>query len=114
MKILSGDLGGTKTVLAIVYVTDASYNIVRKQTYSSRGHDFFEEIISEFLRNSAGECDYACFGVCGPIEGGAVYYHEFAVARRYGNINFEIRIDPRLVAQRFGSPCLGHRMFRGR
>ncbi len=70
MKILSGDVGGTKTVLAIIEYTGTSLNILRKQNYLSYGVDSFDELISRFLSSSNDNYDYACFGVPGPIAGG--------------------------------------------
>lgn len=68
--ILAGDIGGTKTVLAL-YETDALDAPVREKTFPSQKHATFDEIVRTFL--SAGPActlSAGCFGVAGPIVSG--------------------------------------------
>lgn len=73
MMILAGDIGGTKTVLALVESRLGALALVRKATFHS--HDFatFESVIARFLADGpkAG-IDAACFGVAGPVVDGRV------------------------------------------
>jgi glucokinase len=63
--ILAGDIGGTKTVLAIC---DASLAIVRESVFAGADHGSLEDILDEFLRSDdRGRLAAACFGVAGPV-----------------------------------------------
>lgn len=65
--ILAGDVGGTKTVLAIC---DASFAIGREAVYLSAEHGSLEAILDQFVRpDDRGAIAAACFGVAGPVIG---------------------------------------------
>lgn len=59
--ILAGDLGGTKTTLALC---DDNGAILREATVPSAGFEALEDAISRF---APGEVTAACFGVAGPV-----------------------------------------------
>lgn len=61
--ILAGDIGGTKTVLALV---DDQFQIVREQTFASGEYDRFDDILSLFLHDQEPP-QSACFGIAGPV-----------------------------------------------
>lgn len=68
--ILAGDIGGTKTVLALVQEqADGSLSCLQEQTFASSEHRSFEEILDLFL-NRGQAVEAACFGVAGPVIGG--------------------------------------------
>jgi glucokinase len=63
--ILAGDIGGTKTNLAL-------FNGVGKEpthlaTYRSHEHGGLEEMVQTFLREHPAKVEGACFGVAGPV-----------------------------------------------
>ena len=65
--ILAGDIGGTKTVLALISKqSDGSLNCVTEQTFPSGEFQDFEEILNLFLANQP-PLSAACFGVAGPV-----------------------------------------------
>ncbi len=65
--ILAGDIGGTKTVLALVDTgSDGSLNCVLEQTFASGEFEDFDEILTLFLAD-ADAIDAACIGVAGPV-----------------------------------------------
>lgn len=66
-RILAGDVGGTKTVLAIFNLTENGFTEVRKETFPSGHHSRFNDLLAEFL---GSECDIvaAGLGVAGPIK----------------------------------------------
>ncbi len=65
--ILAGDIGGTKTVLAILTAdADGSLISVQEQTYSSQLFPEFDDILSAFLPAGVN-IKSACFGVAGPV-----------------------------------------------
>jgi len=64
--ILAGDIGGTKTVLAIC---DRSLAIVRQAVYPAARYPSLEAVLDEFLADGHRDLVSACFGVAGPITG---------------------------------------------
>jgi len=71
--ILAGDIGGTKTVLALFERSGDSLKSVREATFPSRDHPSFEEILTEFLKDQAApKIEAACFGVAGAVMDGRV------------------------------------------
>jgi len=70
---LAGDIGGTKTNLA-VYAYEDDERLVAKKTasYPSKGHDTLAEIIRHFLADGLSDIRQACFGVAGPVKNGVV------------------------------------------
>lgn len=67
--ILAGDIGGTKTNLALFRTEGPA--LAREEIRSFRGSDYpsLEAMIREFL-GSGGDADLACFGVAGPVLSG--------------------------------------------
>jgi glucokinase len=69
---LAGDIGGTKTNLALyTYQND---KLVAKKTASfpSKDHMSLAEIVRAFLENDTHHVRNACFGVAGPVKDGVV------------------------------------------
>jgi glucokinase len=65
--ILAGDIGGTKTVLALVTRSpDGGFTLVKEASYPS--HDFmaFDAILDTFLPPGI-QLSSACFGIAGPV-----------------------------------------------
>lgn len=69
--ILAGDVGGTKTILAIFEAEGDSYRCVKKQQYSSADYQTFTGLLASFLNDVGyGQVTAACIGVAGPIVDG--------------------------------------------
>jgi len=66
--ILGGDLGGTKTLLALAETDGGKIRIVRQQRYASADYPTFEALLGEFLAGGP-TITSACFGVAGPTDG---------------------------------------------
>ncbi len=66
--ILTGDIGGTKTLLALFETDGGELQTVHEERYPSEEFRSLEEILTRFLR---GRTDVpirgACFGVAGPV-----------------------------------------------
>lgn len=72
MGILAGDIGGTKTHLAIFDENDLRKKIFEKK-YASADHAGFLSIVQDFLSSfpsQEGVVKKACFGVAGPVQKG--------------------------------------------
>jgi glucokinase len=68
--ILVGDIGGTKTHLAIVS-NEAGPRVLREEAlFPSTHYPSLEAIVREFLSRGSHQVDSACFGVAGPVVDG--------------------------------------------
>ena len=71
--ILAGDVGGTKTVVALYESQRAGLRPLRESVYLARDHASFEEIVEIFLEEGpAASIEATCFGVAGPVIDGRV------------------------------------------
>lgn len=68
--ILAGDIGATKTLLAIFSVSEGQILKVREERFITKDCDSFEEVIREFLHNEV--VDVISLGVAGPVIDGKV------------------------------------------
>ena len=66
--ILAGDIGGTKTNLALFEIEDNMLHMLSQKQFPSREYSSLTEIISAFEeQSSAYKIDAACFGIAGPV-----------------------------------------------
>ncbi len=66
--LLAGDIGGTKTVLAL-FESDVIQQPYLEVAFPSGDYDALETIVAEFLRDQEVEITAASFGVAGPVVG---------------------------------------------
>jgi glucokinase len=68
MKIVAGDVGGTKVLLQLVDVSKAGRIVAEEQRYESSAYVTFDEILGAFVKKHvAGPIEAACFAVAGPV-----------------------------------------------
>lgn len=67
VRVLAGDIGGTKTRLAVFDVAGIELVTVIEQTYSSQAYLSLSDIIQDFLDHHPGTVKAACFGIAGPV-----------------------------------------------
>jgi glucokinase len=65
--LLAGDIGGTKTVLALYALEQGPRLPIFSKTYPSKAYDSLEAVIEEFLAEHDEEVTHAAFGVAGPV-----------------------------------------------
>jgi glucokinase len=93
--ILVGDIGGTKTILALGRSEDDRIEIVREQAFASREYTRFDELLASFLKDGGrGEVSAVCFGVAGPVREG-----------RCRTTNLPWELDERELALTVGAPA---------
>ena len=70
MNVLIGDLGGTKTILAVVSDQTGPRELLHEKTYPSTHYNSLEAIIRDYLDGITIRIDQACLAVAGPITHG--------------------------------------------
>jgi len=70
--ILAGDIGGTNARLAYFQPHNGSLRLISEQVFPSREHSELGEIVVQFLKDSGGRPEVACFGIAGPVRNGRV------------------------------------------
>ena len=71
IRVIAGDIGGTKTRLAIVEVFGTRLQIEREVSYPSSDFSTFESMLSDFLAGTTVAA-HAAFGIAGPVRDKAV------------------------------------------
>jgi glucokinase len=72
MRVLAGDVGGTKTRLAVFDVQGTHLDTVTERSYPSGSYNGLENIVEDFLGGTSSDCQQACFGIAGPVQRGRV------------------------------------------
>ena len=70
MRVLAGDIGGTKTAVAVVRIGAGSLSVGRFRRYPSARFGSLEEILADFLGAGGRPPRVAAFGVAGPVRQG--------------------------------------------
>lgn len=70
MRIVAGDIGGTKTLLQLVEIeADGSRRILAEERFETQEHSAFEIVLAKFLQGK-GDVASACLAVAGPVVSG--------------------------------------------
>ncbi|OOZ38794.1 glucokinase [Solemya pervernicosa gill symbiont] len=70
MRVIAGDLGGTKTLLMIAECDTEGCRSIIEQRYSSNDFTGLEQMVLRFLSDTGTDAttiEAACFGVAGPV-----------------------------------------------
>ncbi|VAW37218.1 Glucokinase [hydrothermal vent metagenome] len=115
--VLAGDMGGTKTDLALFSFKEGSFSIRKKAQFKNKDFSSPAAVIEAFLER-CGEVDIAAatIGVAARIDGGRASFtnldwvvDERELAARFGTGKVSLVND--LVAASWGLPMLGEDMF---
>jgi glucokinase len=93
MMHLAGDIGGTKTILALIDSEKGVRHPLVEKRFPSDDYDSLEAIIEQFLAETAVSIDTAAFGVAGPV-----------VNNKAHITNLPWVIDAAVISQTFGIP----------
>lgn len=73
MRVLAGDIGGTKVLLQTADLTDGEYEVIDEIRYDSAAYGDFSDLLAEYLATTGtarpDRPQVACFGVAGPVHG---------------------------------------------
>ena len=67
--VLAGDIGGTKTVLALFSEEKGPHEPIQKKRFSSREFNSLDDIVTSFIAETHVIPSAATFGVAGPVSG---------------------------------------------
>ncbi len=93
MALLAGDIGGTKTVLALMDNAQNARHPLQETRFPSDEYESLEAIIAQFLADIRVPVTVASFGVAGPVVNGRVEV-----------TNLPWIIDAAAISQTFGIP----------
>jgi glucokinase len=68
--LIAGDIGATKTRLALINPKDGPRKSVAEEEFHSGDFNGLEPIVSAFLSKHKGHAEAACFGIPGPVIAG--------------------------------------------
>ncbi len=88
--VLAGDIGGTKTRLALAEVSGSQVRLLCEVRYASRNFSSFELLLGDFLSGKEAPRN-AAFGVAGPVD-----------VRSVDVTNLPLRIDADALMKRYG------------
>src|SRR5262245_33526530 len=89
--LVAGDVGGTKTVVALFEQEGEGLKLVRDQTFKSAEHASLDEILRQFLQGE--KLSAGCFGVAGAVIDG-----------RCETTNLPWVLDEKVLAKTTGAP----------
>ncbi|MEA3522522.1 MAG: glucokinase [Campylobacterota bacterium] len=72
MRVLAGDIGGTKTSLAIFEVNGSKLEMIAQEKYPSSNYNSLDTIVEKFLATQENIPRWASFGIAGPVRDGIV------------------------------------------
>jgi glucokinase len=92
--ILAGDIGGTKTNLALFSVQGEKLRAEIVRTFQSKRYSGLLPVLREFLSGDPHRIDAACFGIAGPVVDGAVKTSNLPWMVDSGELSRALKVDP--------------------
>jgi glucokinase len=95
--ILAGDVGGTKTNLALFEIKNDTLLVVAEARYVSHDFPSLDELAMHFLNDQQLHPDYACFGVAGPCHDGRCEAMNLPWTVEAESLHAELKVDSVLL-----------------
>jgi glucokinase len=99
-RYLAGDIGGTKTRLALFSDQEGACEALERETFLSQEHESLEAILQIYLREKPYQITGASFGIAGPIIGDKArvtnlqwVVEKGSLQEKLGGVNVEILND---------------------
>jgi glucokinase len=70
MRVLVGDIGGTKTGLAVAEVVGDAVTLAHEMRCPSRDYATLADIVQRYLSETGAHCDVGSFAIAGPVVAG--------------------------------------------
>ncbi|MBK1695241.1 glucokinase [Chromatium weissei] len=68
MRLLVGDIGGTKTALGVAKTDGETVTLTQPLRYPSTAFASFEDIVRRYYEDTGVNCHFAAFAVAGPVK----------------------------------------------
>jgi glucokinase len=91
--ILAGDIGGTKTRMALFAQQGETLQACVEETFVSRNYTSLEAVVSLFLQSHPQKIDRACFGVAGPVRAGCVETTNLPWVVNIGDLSTKLEVQ---------------------
>jgi len=73
MKVLAGDIGGTKTLIQVAEVRGSEVEVLHRSRFTSQDYEDFAALLRDYHEQMPAELgndiSSACFGIAGPVHG---------------------------------------------
>lgn len=70
MRVLVGDIGGTKTGLAVAQTIGDKVQLDHERRYPSRDYASFDALLRHYCDDTGATCDVAALAIAGPVKDG--------------------------------------------
>jgi glucokinase len=107
VRVLAGDIGGTKTAVAIAEVGPRALSFLRTRIYPSGAWPGLEAIVEDFLSKESDRPVAAVFGVAGPVRDGRAKVTKLPWSIDQRRLARRLRISPVTVLNDFVAAALG-------
>jgi glucokinase len=91
--LIAGDIGGTKTRLALVSPEAGPRAFVAQREFPSGDYPGLEPIVAAFLAETKGRATSACFDVAGPVIGGRAHLTNLPWSVEEGELAKSLDLD---------------------
>jgi glucokinase len=70
MRVLVGDIGGTKTGLAVAETIGGKVQLDHERRYPSRDYASLDALLRRYCDDTGAHCDLAALAIAGPVQDG--------------------------------------------
>jgi len=91
--LVAGDIGGTKTRLAIISAKGGARAPLAEMVFESAAYGSLEDILSEFFEKSGRRAERACLGVAGPVLNGKAHVTNLPWAIGANDLQDRLRLE---------------------
>ena len=112
MRVLVGDIGGTKTRLAVAETIGDKVQLDHERRYPSRDYGSLDALLRRYCDDTGAQCDLAALAIAGPVKDGCsratnLPWEVDALAIRQGLSLSAVRLLNDLEAVAWGVSALG-------
>jgi glucokinase len=104
MRVIAGDIGGTKTLLRCV---EGDGSVSTTDRFESGAYASFDEVLRAFLERIGGSVDAACFAVAGPVVGARAQVTNLGWVMEEGSLSRDFAIPHVVLINDFSAVALG-------
>ena len=109
MRIVAGDVGGTKTLLRCV---ESNGDVSAEERFESGGYQAFDDLFRAFAPRLPGGVDAACFAVAGPVIGARAEVTNLGWVMEAGELSRAFSIPHVTLINDFSAIALGVPLLR--